>query len=618
MPDLTGRGGFLRGVFMNLSELKDAARRLPESPGVYIMFDNNDDVIYVGKAKKLKNRVSQYFQDSASHTAKTRKMVSHIDHFEVIIAATEFEALVLECSLIKQHMPKYNILLKDDKGYPYIRLTVKEEYPEISVVSKPSKDGSEYFGPYGSRGITNHAVEVIREALRLPDCKRKFPRDIGKQRPCLNYHIKRCEGWCTGNPDATEYRNTIDRVRQILSGNFTGVMNELQQKMTDASESLNFELAAYLRDQIHAVSALKQKQFVTANASIDMDAIAYVQTDVRACFVVLHFSSGNLVDKEFELFTLNEEPARAVSAILKQYYDHCGFKPKVILLPFDIEDRVLIAEYLSDQFSKKVTLSIPVRGERKKLVSLAEKNAYDEIQRITTKEERRNATLTTLSEMLGIDSAARIEAYDISNISGTDVVASMVVFQDGAPKKSAYRSFKIKNMPNQDDYASMHQVITRRFQHYINQDAGFESIPDLLLIDGGVGHAVTALRALQELGVDVPVFGMVKDDRHRTRALVTPEGKEIGISNRQNIFTLIGNIQEEVHRFAISYHRKLRSKRLSYSELDAIKGVGAKRKQELLKAFKSLTAIRSATLEELIRVVPKNVATSVYQFYHKE
>lgn len=603
---------------MNLSELKDAARRLPESPGVYIMHDKNDDVIYVGKAKKLKNRVSQYFQDSASHTAKTRKMVSHIDHFEVIIAATEFEALVLECSLIKQHMPKYNILLKDDKGYPYIRLTTKEDYPEISVVSKISKDGSEYFGPYGSRGVTNHAVEAILEALRLPDCKRKFPRDIGKQRPCLNYHIKRCQGWCTGKPDAIEYRNTIARVRQILSGNFTSVMNELQQRMEDASKTLNFELAANLRDQMQAVGALKQKQFVTANTSIDMDAIAYVQTDVRACFVVLHFSNGNLVDKEFELFTLNEEPASAVSAILKQYYDHCGFKPKVILLPFDIEDRELIAEYLSDQFKKKVKLSIPVRGERKRLVSLAEKNAYDEIQRITTKEERRNATLTTLSEMLGIDSATRIESYDISNISGTDIVASMVVFQDGIPKKSAYRSFKIKNMPNQDDYASMHQVITRRFQHYINRDAGFETIPNLLLIDGGVGHAATVLRALQELGLEIPVFGMVKDDRHRTRALVTPEGKEIGISNRQNIFTLIGNIQEEVHRFAISYHRKLRSKRLSYSELDSIKGVGVKRKQELLKVFKSLTAIRGATLDELIKVVPKNVATSVYQFYHKE
>ena len=603
---------------MNLSELKDAARRLPESPGVYIMHDKNDDVIYVGKAKKLKNRVSQYFQESASHTATTRKMVSHIDHFEVIIAATEFEALVLECSLIKQHMPKYNILLKDDKGYPYIRLTTKEDYPEISVVSKISKDGSEYFGPYGSRGVTNHAVEAILEALRLPDCKRKFPRDIGKQRPCLNYHIKRCQGWCTGKPDAIEYRNTIARVRQILSGNFTSVMNELQQRMEDASKTLNFELAANLRDQMQAVGALKQKQFVTANTSIDMDAIAYVQTDVRACFVVLHFSNGNLVDKEFELFTLNEEPASAVSAILKQYYDHCGFKPKVILLPFDIEDRELIAEYLSDQFKKKVKLSIPVRGERKRLVSLAEKNAYDEIQRITTKEERRNATLTTLSEMLGIDSATRIESYDISNISGTDIVASMVVFQDGIPKKSAYRSFKIKNMPNQDDYASMHQVITRRFQHYINRDAGFETIPNLLLIDGGVGHAATVLRALQELGLEIPVFGMVKDDRHRTRALVTPEGKEIGISNRQNIFTLIGNIQEEVHRFAISYHRKLRSKRLSYSELDSIKGVGVKRKQELLKVFKSLTAIRGATLDELIKVVPKNVATSVYQFYHKE
>lgn len=603
---------------MNLFELKDAARRLPESPGVYIMHDKNGDVIYVGKAKKLKNRVSQYFQDSISHTEKTRKMVSHIDYFEVIIAATEFEALVLECSLIKQYMPKYNILLKDDKGYPYIRLDIKKEYPDISVVSKISNDGAEYFGPYGSRGVTNNAVEAIQVALRLPGCKRKFPRDIGRQRPCLNYHIKRCEGWCTGKPDVSEYKNTIARVRQILSGNFNSVIDELKQKMSDASEALNFELAAHLRDQMNAVKALSQKQFVTANANIDMDAIAYVQTDVRACFVVLHFCKGNLVDKDFELLSLNDEPKSVLTAILKQYYSGSRFEPKVILLPFEIEDRELISEYLSDKFQKKVTLSVPVRGEKKRLVELAEKNALNEIQRITTKEDRKNATLSMLCDMLGVESAGRIEAYDISNISGTDIVASMVVFQDGASKKSDYRIFKIDGLENQDDYASMGQVLTRRFQHYINQDAGFDIMPNILLIDGGVGHAVIALHAIQALGLTLPVFGMVKDDRHRTRALVTPEGKEISIANRQNIFTFIGNIQEEVHRFAISYHRKLRSKRLAYSELDSIQGVGAKRKQDLVKAFKSLSAIRDASVEELCDVVPKNVAVSIYQFYHNE
>ncbi len=603
---------------MNLNELKETARRLPESPGVYIMRDKNGDVIYVGKAKKLKNRVSQYFQDSASHSVKTRKMVSNIDTFEVIIAASEFEALVLECSLIKQYMPKYNILLKDDKGYPYIRLDMSKQYPEISVVTKIQKDGAEYFGPYGSRGVTNSAVETMLQTLRLPGCKQKFPRDIGKRRPCLNFHIKRCEGWCTGKPDAQEYRNAILRARQILLGNFSGVISELQERMEEASNSLNFELAAYLRDQMNSVNALRQKQFVTANADIDMDAVALVQTDVRACFVVLHFSNGNLIGKDFELLPVQEDAVSTVTAILKQFYNNSRFEPKAILLPFEIEERELIAEYLTKQFGKKVMLSVPVRGEKKRLVELAEKNAWEEIQRITTKDERRNATISTLCDMLGLDSADRIEAYDISNLSGTDTVASMIVFQNGVPKKSEYRTFKIENLNNQDDYASMHQVLSRRFLHFINKDAGFDCMPNLLLIDGGVGHAVTALKAITALGLSIPVFGMVKDDRHRTRALVTPEGEEIGISNRQNIFALIGNIQEEVHRFAISYHRKLRSKRVAYSELDSIQGVGAKRKQDLLKAFKSLTAIKNASIDELSKVVPVNVAVAVYQFYRNK
>ena len=603
---------------MTFDELKDKALSLPYEPGVYIMRDKTDKVIYVGKAKKLKNRVSQYFQDTASHSPKTRLMVSKIDHFDVIVAASEFEALVLECSLIKRYLPKYNILLKDDKGYPYLRLNMKEDYPRISLVSKISNDGASYFGPYGTRGVTQDVMDAVRLTLRLPDCSRQFPRDIGKERPCLNYHMNQCDGWCQPNRGYAEYRRRIEQAKHLLSGNYKSVADEIRDQMLQAAENLEFELAASLRDRLNAVEALGQKQLVTAGSLADTDVIGYAETEAKACFAVLHFSGGNLLDKEYEVIAVPEDKEAAVSSLIKQYYLSRGVAPKIVLLPFETEDSQLFAQLLEQRFGRITKLKVPQRGDNVRLVELAAKNALEEAQRVTGKEERVSATLALLGKMLAMNPPKRIESFDISNISGTDIVASMVVFQDGKPRKSDYKRFKVEGLENQDDYASMYQVVKRRYSRLISQDAGFAERPDLVLIDGGVTHAQTAVAALQELGLELAVFGMVKDDRHRTRALVTPDGSEIRIDNQQAVFSLIGNIQEETHRFAITYHRQLRSKRLKYSTLDQISGIGPKRKQDLLKTFKSITAISQASLAELQRLLPADAAYAVYNFFHKE
>jgi len=603
---------------MTFDELKEKALTLPLAPGVYIMRDKGNTVIYVGKAKKLKNRVSQYFQDTASHTPKTRLMVSKIDHFDVIVAASEFEALVLECSLIKRYLPKYNILLKDDKGYPYLRLDRREVYPVITMVSKLSDDGAEYFGPFGSRGVTQSVLEAIQIALKLPSCKKQFPRDIGKDRPCLNYHMNRCAGWCQESKTATEYRQVIEQARQLLQGNYKAVAEQIRTEMLAAADNLDFELAASLRDRLQAVEALGQKQLVTAGTLADTDVIGYGESETKACFAVLHFSGGNLLDKDYEVFSIPDDKEAAVSALMKQYYLSRGFAPKHIMLPFEIDDSQLFAQLLEERFGRKVYLRIPQRGDNVRLVELANKNAQEEAVRLTSKEEKHSGALRLLEKMLGLDNLHRMESFDISNISGTDIVAGMVVFEDGKPKKSDYKRFRLEGLAGQDDYASMRQVVERRFRHYVAGDKGFEQKPDILLIDGGVTHANTALEALQDLNVDIPVFGMVKDERHRTRALVTPDGKQINIDSQQAVFALIGSIQEEVHRFAITYHRQLRSKRLRYSELDKIPGVGPKRKEQLLKSFHSLAAIRQATLSELERLLPKDAAAAVYHHFRSE
>ena len=602
---------------MTFDELKEKALSLPYAPGVYIMRDQTDKVIYVGKAKKLKNRVSQYFQDTASHTPKTRLMVSKIHHFDVIVAASEFEALVLECSLIKRYMPKYNILLKDDKGYPYLRLDMREIYPKITLVSKLSDDGAEYFGPFGGRSVTHDVMEALRLTLKLPDCHLQFPRDVGKGRPCLNYHMNQCAGWCQEGKSCTEYRQTMTQARELLRGNYKSVADEIRGQMLGAAENLEFELAASLRDRLQAVENLGQKQLVTAGTLADTDVIGYGETEAKACFAVLHFSGGNLLDKEYEVFPKPDEKTEAVSSLMKQFFLSRGLVPKRVLLPFALEDADLFSQLLEQQLGRLPKLLVPQRGDNVRLVELACKNAQEEAERVTGKDERVSATLTLLGKMLMMAPPLRIESFDISNISGTDIVASMVVFQAGRPHKSGYKRFKVEGLDNQDDYASMYQVVKRRFAHYQEGDKGFEEAPNLILIDGGVNHANTAVHALRDLELAFPVFGMVKDDRHRTRALVTPEGQEIRIDNNQAVFSLIGNIQEETHRFAITYHRQLRSKRLRYSELDAIPGIGPKRKQELLRQFKSIQSIRQATLPELERLLPKDAAAAVYAHFRE-
>lgn len=603
---------------MHIDELKAKAAALPMAPGVYIMKDKSEAVIYVGKAKKLKNRVSQYFQDAGSHTPKTKLMVSKIDHFDVIVASSEFEALVLECSLIKRYMPKYNILLKDDKGYPYLRLDMKEAYPRMTLVSKPADDRASYYGPFGSRGITQDLLEVIRSALKLPACSKVFPRDIGKDRPCLNYHMNQCEGWCQTGKSREEYLARMEQACQLLQGNFGQVASQIKEQMLQAANDLNFELAAGLRDRLKSVEALGQKQLVTAGTLADTDVIGFYQNDTKACFSVLHFSGGNLLDKDYEIFGAVDEPVAAVQSLLAQYYLSRGYAPRFVLLPFDLDDITLLSDLLEQKSGRRVKLRVPQRGDSAHLVELATVNAREEVERIITKEERTRSVLTLLGKMLNVVPPRRIESYDISNISCTDIVASMVVFEDGKPRKSDYKKFAIRDMPNQDDYAAMRQVILRRMNHLKSGDSGFDKTPDLLLIDGGAVHAQTALSVLRELELDIPVFGMVKDDRHRTRSLVTPDGKEIAIDSQQAIFSFVGTVQEETHRFAISYHRKLRSKRMRYSELDGIEGIGPKRKEDLLKTFKSITAIKNATLMDLEHVLPGNAAVNVYNYFHKK
>ncbi len=600
-------------------ELKDKVLSLPFSPGVYLMKDKAGTIIYVGKAKKLKNRVSQYFQESATHFPKTRMMVSRIANFDYIVAGSEFEALVLECNLIKRHQPKYNILLKDDKGYPYIRVDLKEEYPAFTMASKRNDDGAKYFGPYGGRFVTQRALDTIRLTLKLPGCSKKFPRDIGKERPCLNYQIGNCDGWCQKKMSQEEYRKRIEQGILMLEGRDKELVAELKTLMEHAADQLNFELAASYRDRCRAIEALAQKQLVCSGAMADTDVVGYFVGTAKTGFAVLHFVHGSLIDKDVEILetTLDENPEEIVSTLVKQYYLKRGLAPKDIYLPCPMEDADLFAQLLSQNFGKKVRISVPQRGDHMKLVKLACSNAKEEAERVSSDAERTSKTLEFLASMLKIPSLPnRIEAYDISNLGSSNIVASMTVFKGGLPLKKDYKRFKLEDMQGPDDYASMRVVIERRFTHYLNGDSGFNQRPDILLIDGGTTHAATVRRQITAMGLSIPVFGMVKDNRHRTRALVTPDGEEIGIQGNPAVFSLIGRIQEETHRFAITYQRQLRSKTMKKSSLDQIPGVGEKRKQQLLKAFKTIHAISSATQEELQNVVPRNIAASVYEYYH--
>ena len=600
-----------------LDTLSEKANNLPLLPGVYIMLDEHGEVIYVGKAKKLKNRVTSYFH--GEHLPKVAAMVEKVRDFNVIVAGSEFEALVLENSLIKRHKPKYNILLKDDKGYPFVRVDVKSEYPRMSLINRSAKDGARYFGPFGGRGQTYGIIETISRALLLPTCAKKFPRDIGKERPCLNYQMGNCAGWCRGVPDAEEYRRRMAQAMLILEGKSAELTRELTEKMEQAAEELRFEQAAELRDRLRAVESLANRQRVISTAFADTDAIGFCR-GAKSCFTVLHFVNGDLVGKDTEMMDEPlEDDGEAVAGLVLQYYTaHRGGWPKSVLLPCEIDGKEALEELLSETSGRRIYIETPKRGERMRLIESAALNAREEIQRRTTAVQRTNKTLEWLQKALGLaEFPRRIEAFDVSNLGDTGIVAAMTVHVDGRPFKRAYKKFRIKDMPVRDDYASLRQAVYRRFKHYVDGDESFSPLPELLLIDGGENHAKVAVDALRELKLNVPVFGMVKDDRHRTRALISPDGHEIGINSNQAVFALVGNIQEETHRFAIEYQRALRNEGY-VSALDRIDGVGPKRRADLIKYFKTVKAIRAASVSQLNLVVPKNTAQAVYDYFHNE
>ncbi len=605
---------------MTKQELKDKANGLPLSPGVYIMMDAQNTVIYVGKAKKLKNRVSQYFQETSSHNDKTRRMVSKVDHFDTIFASSEFEALILENALIKQYMPRYNILLKDDKGYPFVRLTIQEEYPVFSLVNSSREDGAKYFGPYGGRSETRGAITAVCNALRLPTCRRKFPRDIGKERPCLNYHMGKCDGFCRGTPGKEEYRSRIEQAVCLLTGKVKQVISALTAEMEAAAEELHFERAAALRDQIAAIDVLNKKQKVIAAAIPQTDIWGLYRGEVKSCYAVLHYRDGQLVGRETEVFSarMDEEEAEMLPLILAQYYLGKNAIPKEIWLPITIEDGDVMEQALSQHSGQKVLVRTPQRGDKMDLVRLANRNAQEEAERVTSESERVNKTLELLAKMTGLQKIPqRMESYDISNTGSSDIVASMVVYEGAKPKKSAYRKFQIKSLTAPDDYRSMEEVLTRRLQRYMDGDEKFAPLPDVFLIDGGATHAAVAETVLAQFRLQIPVFGMVKDDRHRTRALITARGQEIGIQASEPVFALIGQIQEETHRFAVTYHHQKHTKSSYRSALDDIPGVGEVRKKQLLKVFGTIKAIREAEVQELCRAVPHRTAQAIYDHFHQ-
>ena len=602
---------------MTFEELKEKAHRLPQLPGVYLMHNKEGVVIYVGKAKSLRNRVSQYFADLAAHTLKTRRMVSNIDYFETIFANSELDALLLENTLIKKYKPKYNILLKDDKGYPFIRIS-KEPYPKLSVAGRREKDDALYFGPYGGRGTANMAIRLLSETFLLPSCNRKFPRDIGKERPCLQLHMKKCCGVCTGVLSPEAYQDIIRQCIQVLEGKSGELEEQLQNKMKQAAEEMLFEQAAVYRDRIRAIQKLRQSRIAVVTGGADTDALGYAVRGSRACIVRLSYRGGVLVDRSKILLDgLDEgDAADSLESFLQQFYTKLNWAPKTICVSHEIEDQQAMEDYLSDLRGTKCTIQLPQRGEKRREVQLALDNAALELAEAEDAEQRTGKTLHLLREMLGLpEPPVRMEAYDISNTAGSEPVASMTVFHNGKPLKSAYKKFKIKTAIGGDDYGAMAEVLGRRLDRALEGDESFLPLPDLFLIDGGQGQAKVALEQLTQRGLHIPLYGMVKDDHHRTRALITAEGQEFGISATPAVFALIGRIQEETHRFAITFHRTLRSKGMRKSSLEGIPGIGAAREKALLKHFGTVRAIMNADLDQLKAVLPEGAAQAVYHHF---
>ena len=616
--------------------IEEELKKLPAKPGVYIMRDKHDTIIYVGKAISLKNRVRQYFQSSRNLMPKIVKMVSKIDHFEYIITDSEVEALVLESNLIKEHMPRYNTMLKDDKGYPYIKVTVQEAYPRVMMTRQVKKDKAKYFGPYTSVLAVKDTLDLLRKIYQIRSCNRNLPRDIGKERACLYYHIKQCSGPCQGYISEEEYKKSVYQIIEFLNGNFNEVLSMLENKMMNASENMEFEEAAGYRDLMTSVKQMAQKQKITNMSNQeDKDIIAFARAGDEAVVQVFFIRNGKLIGREHYHLTGVENDTRegVMTSFVKQFYAGTPFIPRELLLQEELEEPELITEWLSAKRGQKVYIHVPKKGEKEKLVELAEKNAslvlQQDSEKIKKEEQRTKGAMKEIENLLGLDSIKRIESFDISNINGFESVGSMVVYENGKPKRNDYRKFKIKWVTGSDDYASMNEVLTRRFIHGKREKAelleknidlehgSFTRFPDLIMMDGGRGQVNIALKVMEELQLTIPVCGMVKDDNHRTRGLYF-NNIEIPIDRSSEGFKLITRIQDETHRFAIEYHRSLRSKGQVHSILDDIPGIGPKRRKELMKNFLSLDAIKEATIEQLSIVPTMNemAAKQVYDFFH--
>lgn len=616
-------------------DIAEELKKLPDQPGVYIMHDDRDAIIYVGKAVSLRKRVHQYFQPSHDEGIKKAQMVKQIARFEYIVTDSELEALVLECNLIKEHRPKYNTMLRDDKTYPYIRVTLGEDFPRVLFSRQQKKDKSRYFGPYTSAGAVKDTIELINKLYQLRTCSRVLPRDIGKERPCLNYHIHQCAAPCQGYIDREEYRKRVDSAVEFLNGNYAPILKSLEEKMNEASEKLEFEKAIEYRELLGSVRQIAQKQKITHADGEDKDIVALASDDRDAVVQVFFIRDGKLIGRDHFYVRIGTEDTKSqiLTTFLKQFYSGTPFIPREIMLPGEIEDQEVLADWLSEKRGGRVYIRIPQKGMKEKLVELAAKNAElvlsQDREKIKREEGRTIGALKEIEKLLGMDGLQRIEAFDISNINGFETVGSMIVYEKGKPKRSDYRKFKLRTVTGPDDYASMYEVLTRRFTHGMQEKedlkanglseeyGSFTRFPDLIMMDGGRGQVNIALKVLGELGVAIPVCGMVKDDNHRTRGLYY-NNVEIPIDRTSEGFKLITRIQDEAHRFAIEYHRSLRSREQVHSVLDDIPGIGPARRKALMRRFQSLEAIRAATEEELAQTEAMNerAAEAVYAFFH--
>ena len=599
--------------------LRKKAMSLPLLPGVYIMKNADGEIIYIGKAKALKNRVSQYFGSQNRHPVKVRKMVENVDRFDYIVTGSEFEALVLECSLIKQHSPKYNILLKDDKGYSYIRIS-DGEYRKISAVFNKKDDGSEYIGPYLSSYSVRQSVDAANKIFKLPQCNKVFPRDFGKSRPCLNYYISQCCGLCTGKIKKSDYDEAVDGAIAFLKGDSRDIIADLRAKMEKAAEELDFEQAAKLRDRINSIERIKEKQKVVYKSVEEQDVFATADIDGSVCLAVLRFSNGRLFDSEHFFFDDPGDKEGMRSDFITSYYSMRDNIPKRVTVDGEVADRDLLEQWLSEKKGKKVTVFVPARGEQLEIVNMCRKNAEEKLAIKKGRTGREIAVLDELKDLLGLKKTPEyIESYDISHTAGQDSVAGMIVFKGGKPFRKAYKRFSIKSFDGNDDYRAMNEVLTRRFSEYEkskDSTEGFGKLPDLILLDGGVGQVHAVEPVLREFGLKIPLFGMVKDNRHRTRA-ISGDGGEIAINSKRQVFTLVSEIQNEVHRFSVAYHHQKHAKRGLSLSLTEIEGVGEKRASTLLKYFKTMTAIKNAEVDELSKApgITSAVAQNIYDYY---